>query len=111
MTVTIFSTSADIAKWSPSLRLNVDTAQVTGAVRIDWLFGQLKCSAAQVSIAGFVPSHEGLGDKLVVVSFFEQLHDVVGIFALLQEAAKRFIAQLSRNVFQGSQVIAGAIGR
>ncbi len=32
------------------------------------------------------------GNKLIVVGFLEQLHDVFGILALLQESAEGFVA-------------------
>lgn len=58
-----------------------------------------------------VASEQLLGNELVVVRFLEQLHNIVSRFALLEEPAKCFIAQLTRNVFQCTKVITGAIGR
>lgn len=51
------------------------------------------------------------GGELVVISFLEELLDVVRRFALFQEATKRFIAELARDILEGSQVIAGTFRR
>src|SRR5262245_34566378 len=47
----------------------------------------------------------------MTIPFLEQLPDVLRRLTLLEEAAKRIVAQLSRNVFQRPQVVAGSIWR
>lgn len=49
--------------------------------------------------------------QLAVVGFFQQLDDRLSRLALPQEVAEVVIAQVTRNVFECSQVIAGAIRR
>src|SRR5262249_40688210 len=47
--------------------------------------------------------------KLIVVRLVEQLQNLLRVFCLLEELAKRVVAQLARNVFQRAQVVAGPI--
>ena len=49
--------------------------------------------------------------KLIVVGFVQELFNILRGFGLLEEAAKRVVAKLTRNVFQSPEVIAGPIGR
>jgi hypothetical protein len=58
-----------------------------------------------------VRSHQTLGHELVVISLFQELLDVFRILGLFEESAEGVVSQLTRDVFQGTQVIAGAIGR
>ena len=47
----------------------------------------------------------------MVIGFIQEQGDVFGRFGLFEKAAKRVVAELPRDVFQGAEVVAGTVGR
>jgi hypothetical protein len=48
--------------------------------------------------------------KLIVVCLFQQLLNVLSVLGLFQEPTERIVAQLARDVLEGSQVVARTVG-
>src|SRR4051794_5523896 len=61
--------------------------------------------------AAFWGAAQDLAYELVVVGFFQQLVDVLSRTGLPEEAAKRLVPELARDIFEGPQMIARPIGR
>jgi hypothetical protein len=52
-----------------------------------------------------------LATELTAVCFFKQRLNVLGRFGLTKQFAKLVISELSRDVFEGSEVVTGTIWR